>query len=389
MHILEIPSFFPPYGGEFCIEQSKALNLAGHEVRILASVQLSIKKSYREFFWAKTNTITTNIEGIDVIRKEIRSIPKCIHPNVKKWLKSVVKMFNNYIKTYGKPDIIHAHCAKWAGHAAMLISKKYNIPYVITEHLPSEILKTELKNNKVWQVNLLKQAYYNADMVIPVSEELVDNVAYYYGKGYNWTFISNTIDTEFFSYKKRQTINNRPFKFCCLANFTRRKGYDILLPAFVEYCNKYPNSELHIAGTNTDSHKLAEIIDKLPYKSNIKIWGKTDKTGVRNILYNCDCLVLATRGEVQPLSILEAMSTGIPVISTEVIPKSLRIAGGCFICSVNEITAFSRMMCHIRENYASIDGKKLSKEVEKMASLKAIGNKLSDLFTKIVNERHT
>ena len=30
MHILEIPSFLPPYGGYFCIEQAKALLSRGH-----------------------------------------------------------------------------------------------------------------------------------------------------------------------------------------------------------------------------------------------------------------------------------------------------------------------------------------------------------------------
>ena len=41
MHILEIPSFFTPYGGEFCLDQAKALKAVGHEVRILSNVQLA------------------------------------------------------------------------------------------------------------------------------------------------------------------------------------------------------------------------------------------------------------------------------------------------------------------------------------------------------------
>ena len=48
MHILEIPSFFPPYGGEFCLEQARALQALGHEVRVLSNVQLSIKRSISE-----------------------------------------------------------------------------------------------------------------------------------------------------------------------------------------------------------------------------------------------------------------------------------------------------------------------------------------------------
>ena len=48
MHILEIPSFFIPYGGEFCIEQSRALTMIGHEVRIMANVYLSVKRRDRK-----------------------------------------------------------------------------------------------------------------------------------------------------------------------------------------------------------------------------------------------------------------------------------------------------------------------------------------------------
>ena len=40
MHILEIPSFFPPYGGEFCLEQARALQALGHEVRTLKRIRI-------------------------------------------------------------------------------------------------------------------------------------------------------------------------------------------------------------------------------------------------------------------------------------------------------------------------------------------------------------
>lgn len=387
MHILEIPSFFPPYGGEFCIEQSKALTMMGHEVRILANVQLSVKRSYRDYFLAQTSTKTINIDGITVIRKEMRGWPKCVRPNVRRWLDGVENMFEDYVKEYGKPDIIHAHCAKWAGYAALRISRRYDIPYVVTEHLSSAILNTEFKDNKAWQIKFLKQAYYDANMVVPVSEELVEDISYYYGKDYRWKAISNTIDTDFFHYKQRPALNNRPFRFCCLANFTYNKGYDILLPAFDDYCRKHPDAELHIAGMGTDGAELTEMISHYPCAPKIKVYGCLNKEGVRNLLYDCDCLVLASRGEVQPLSILEAMGTGIPAISTEVTPRSLRIDGGCFVCPVNDTAAFSRMMCHVRENYGDIDGKKLSEKVTQMASMKAIGEKLDGLFSAIVEER--
>lgn len=388
MHILEIPSFFPPYGGEFCIEQSKALKKIGHEVRILANIQLSIKRNYKDFFLAHTNSEITDCEGITIIRREMRGLPKCVRPNVKRWLKGIISMFNSYIKIYGKPDIIHAHCAKWAGYAALLIKEKYNIPYIITEHLSSGILDMEFKNNnKTWQIELLRQAYYNSNMVVPVSEELVDDISFYYGKNYKWKAISNTIDTDFFHYKKRLSLDNRPFKFCCLANFEPIKGYDVLLSAFNQYCKKYPKTELYIAGKDTNSIELKKMSEQYICSKKIKILGILNKDKVRKLLYNCDCLILATRSEAQGLVLLEAMSTGIPVITTNIVPKNVYIEGGCFICPVDDIKSFSKMMCYVQENYANIDGIKLSKEVTCMASLQAIGEKLDRLFCRIVNEK--
>lgn len=390
MHILEIPSFFIPYGGEFCIEQSRALTMIGHEVRIMANVYLSVKRSRREFLCKQKGTRTMCIDGITVMRKEMRGVPEFTHLNIRRWVNGVCRMFENYVKTYGKPDIIHAHCGKWAGYAAMLIARKHDIPYVITEHLSTGILNNDFKNNKAtWQVGLIKEAYYNADMVIPVSEELVDDIAFFYGKGYKWTSISNTIDTEFFLYKKRETLKNKPFRFCCLANFEPRKGYDVLLAAFGMYCGKHPDAELYIAGRYTDSSELAKMAGKYECSDNIKILGMLSKTKVRELLYKCNCLILPTRSEAQGLVLLEAMSTGIPVITTDAVPKNAYVDGGSFICHVDDTPAFCQAMCRISENYEAIDGKKLSEKVEKMASMKAVGEKLDKLFSHIVNERHS
>ena len=50
MHILEIPSFFPPSGGLFCLDQAKALAMLGHEVRILSNVQLGLTIHKKDYF---------------------------------------------------------------------------------------------------------------------------------------------------------------------------------------------------------------------------------------------------------------------------------------------------------------------------------------------------
>jgi glycosyltransferase involved in cell wall biosynthesis len=111
--------------------------------------------------------------------------------------------------------------------------------------------------------------------------------------------------------------------------------------------------------------------------------GLLDKTAVRTLLYHCDALVLASRSEVQPLVLLEAMSTGIPVIATECIPQSLRIEGGCTIVPVDDVKALTEAMKSMVQQSA-FDGKAVSEKVRQIASPEVIGRRLSTLFTDLL-----
>ena len=382
MHILEIPSFFTPYGGEFCLEQAKALKVQGDEVRILSNVQISIKKNFRQFLTLPFNRWTEEIDGISVYRSYQRGIPKVIYPNVRRWLSIVLSMFDNYVDKYGKPDIIHAHCCKWAGYASMLIHKRYTIPYVITEHLPKMNYDIEFNSHKgVWQIPLLKKAYETADHVITVSDEWADDLSCYFGKDYRHTTLSNIIDTHFFAYCDRQPLSERNFRYCCLANNESRKGYDILIPAFRQM--KKHKVELHLAGRNTDN--LRKMVQSLAPDAKIIIHGELDKKGVRTLLYQCDALVLSSRSEVQPLSIMEALSTGIPYISTEAIPHHLRFADSCIIVPIDDISLLSSAMDQMIERYSEIDKHHLADLACRTFSPFSIGKQLHDLFQVYVN----
>ena len=384
MHILEIPSFFPPYGGLFCLEQAKALKALGHEVRILSNVQLSVTIGPKGYFSFPFRRYEHEMNGITVYQSFQRGLPKLVRYNVKRWVAIVCDMFEDYVARYGQPDILHAHCGKWAGYAAMLISQRYGIPYVVTEHLPLMLLEDEFGKapSKAWQIPLLKKAYESANMVLPVSEELVDDISCYYGKSYNWQYISNTIDTDFFHYQQRTSHEGRPFRFCCLADYYFRKGYDLLFDAVRQLQDKGKNMELHIAGLFTDGPECRGAIERSGIK-DIKTYGRVDKYGVRNLLYESDALVLASRSEVQPLVLLEAMSTGIPIISTECTPKSQRIDGGSTIVPIDDADALAEAMGKIMDQ--DYDGVKLSEQIMSLASPQIVGKQLEQLFTEIIN----
>ena len=383
MHILEIPSFFPPCGGLFCLDQAKALANQGHEVRILSNVQLGLKVNTKDYFSLSVRRYEFQMDGIPVLQSYQRGIPKAIHYNVRHWVDIVCSMFADYVKKYGKPDILHAHCAKWAGYAAMVIGRMNGIPYVITDHLPLMLLEEEFGKapSTAWQIPMLKQAYEKADMVLPVSAELVDDIACYYGKDYKWQYMSNIIDTNFFNYHSRPRCEGRNYRFCCLADYSIRKGFDVLFAAFRRLQAEGYQVELQIAGKGTDSRECLQAI-KGQQLQHVKVHGLVSREVVRDILYQSDALVLASRSEVQPLVLLEAMSTGIPTIATECIPQNLRIEGGCKIVPIDDTDALTEAMKRtVLEPQP--DGLELSERVRQMASPEVVGKKLSDLFVEL------
>ena len=385
MHIVEIPSFSPPYGGEFCFEQAKALKALGHEVRVISNVQLGLKLNASHYLKMPYGRFWHEVDGIEIYQSYQRGLPKVIRPNVKRWVGIVRSMFWDYVKKHGMPDVLHAHCAKWAGYAAMMISKEYGIPYVITEHMSILLFQQEFgpAPSNAWQIALLREAYQQAEMVITVSDELTDQIAPYFGKDYKHTTISNLIDTQFFEYRKR--TNSEGFHFCCVANFLPLKGYDTLFQAFSTVLSVKPNCRLTIAGPGTDSAQCRELAAQFGVDKQVKMLGAIDKQQVRELFYESNAIVLASRSEVQPLVLLEAMSTGIPYVATEVVPHNERFEGAGIIVPMDDATAFAKAMTAISETI--IDGQGISDNVKKMASPAVVAKRLEQVFQEAISSK--
>ena len=352
MHILEIVSFLPPYGGYFAIEQAEALQQAGGRVGMLYCQQLGITVD-GVWTWLRGNGSGFMVHGsgvmghgFDFVGRFFRGMPRAIRANEERFCGIVSEMFDEYVSRYGRPDVLHAQAAKWAGVAAMGISRRTGIPYFVTEHFSRGSYDMDFGRgwtHDLWARDLIRECYENARCVIPVAEELVEDTACYFGRDYRYEAVSNITDVEFFVPPvPRRERSHDPFRFCCLAIANRgefyRKGYDVLARALrgVNGC------ELHVAGRDTDSRRFRRLFEKYygaRMPESVVVHGDLSREGVRDLLYRCDALVLASRSEVQPLVVLEALSTGIPVVGTEAIPQNERIAGGVVIARTGDATS--------------------------------------------------
>jgi len=375
MHILELPSFFPPHGGLFCLEQARALKALGHEVRIVSVLELGFSKDHNFYLTAPWREERREMEGVEVFCTYMRAVPKAVRYNVNHWIRLCEKAVDRYVRRFGKPDVLHAHCCKNAGLAAKEISVRLGIPFFITEHIPSGFYEHDFGRGwqrHVWLKEKMRQTYETATCVIPVSRELVDDVAPYFGRAYHFQSVSNVIDTDFFTFRERKSLDNRPFMFCCPAVADiYRKGYDVLAEA-IAYLPE--NVELHVVGQGTDSRAMQKLFAQKP---NVHLYGHLDKRGVRDLLWQSDALVLPSRSEAQPLVILEALSTGIPVVTTECVPESLRIPEACLLAPIGDAKALAEKM---REVMRIAPSHEFSDVVKGMASPSVIAKQLTELF---------
>ncbi|WOD39245.1 glycosyltransferase family 4 protein [Nodosilinea sp. E11] len=108
-----------------------------------------------------------------------------------------------------------------------------------------------------------------------------------------------------------------------------RKGLDILLEAWAQLSNQYPNQNwwLLLVGTGSDAAELSDRIAALPKQT--VCWVNEyilDRRLLQQYLSASDLYVLPSRHEGFPVAPLEAMACGLPVVATEVpgIPDILK-----------------------------------------------------------------
>lgn len=119
---------------------------------------------------------------------------------------------------------------------------------------------------------------------------------------------------------ERVQWDNNICKYLFLGVLIPRKGVGDLLDAVAQIKkNKNINGlQFLIAGTGECEDSLKEKTDRLNLNSNVKFLGWIDGKEKENLIRSCQIMVSPSYNEGLPVSILEAMSYGMPVISTDV-----------------------------------------------------------------------
>ncbi len=315
MHVLIFPSWYKsrekPFYGSFIRDQAKALNKSGvkvgvvyPEVRSIRNISLKgIKKNRFNFGFKNDNGILT----LYLYGWSITKIPK-LGERFLLWQFSL--LVSKYIKKFGKPDIFHAHVILWGGVAAREAAKKYKIPFVITEH------------STIYQRKRIRQRYIpdilrtvnSSSQIITVSNSLANQLSPYMN-GKSIKVIPNVVDTDFFTLPSIKR-KNKPFYFLTVAFLMKKKAIDNLILAFTKIFKGREDIILEIGGDGDDRARLEYLVNQNKMNKQIKFLGILSRKQVRNAIWKANIFVLPSNVETFGIVLIEAMSTGIPVIAT-------------------------------------------------------------------------
>ncbi|WP_245657613.1 glycosyltransferase family 4 protein [Herbidospora mongoliensis] len=91
------------------------------------------------------------------------------------------------------------------------------------------------------------------------------------------------------------------------------KGYDLLIRAWAHVHKVHPEWVLRIYGSGARHDKLVESIEKRELTDCVQLMGLANDVGT--VLAGASMNILSSRREGMPMTILEAMSVGVPVVA--------------------------------------------------------------------------
>jgi glycosyltransferase involved in cell wall biosynthesis len=233
----------------------------------------------------------------------------------------------NEITKHFKPDIIHLQTPLGIGLGAIAAAKKYHVPLVATNHSMSENLIDNLKLLAPFarQIDYIlreygSRFYGNADYVtLPTVAAIRMLKPDSFAKPY--VAISNGIDLKRFHpgrvtpefYDKYNIPMNVPIVMY-LGRLDSEKHVSILLRALQHLDPKLPYHAV-VVGDGNDLDHLMEVATDLGLEDRVTFVGRIDEADKPMILRLGTIFTMPSPAELQSISTMEAMASGMPVVA--------------------------------------------------------------------------
>lgn len=275
-------------------------------------------------------------------------------------------------------DIVHA----WFAFPCGLMGRMLGIPYIVSlrgSDVPGYNNRFSLQY--IFLKPLIKHVWKKAEKVIPNShglKELAQRTL-----DMEMTVVPNGVDTEKFCPANKQVRDSAKdseyvLKLLCVSRLTPRKRIEDIIGAIEDL----ENVNLEIIGEGIQEHELKEKAKNLENKINFQGYIPHDELPEK--YRDADVFVMPSLEEGMSNVVLEAISSGLPVITTQVGGMRELVDGNGIIVDKKSPEQIEKAIEIYVENPEKLrkHGKK-SREIAETMSWKKVAEKYVDAYREI------
>ncbi len=282
-----------------------------------------------------------------------------------------------------KPDVVHTH----------LYVMRYTLIPTFLNRVP--VLVHTVHNVAQKEVTLLGKIIHKFAFkwlrVIPISisQEVTRTIKIVYGKAIRTYMIYNGIPTSKFFLRSDKKNKKGNIILLHVGSFKQQKNHMLLIEAFSLVAKEHSNIYLWLVGNG----ELRQFIENAVNKKRLN--EKVTFLGIRNdvakLLNKCNIFILSSDWEGMPLTILEAMASGKPVVSTAVggVPELVKNGVTGLLVPPSNSRALAKAIIQLSNNniLCSSMGEKGRKRVVEQFDISKTAKKYEDLYKVLLKEK--
>lgn len=268
---------------------------------------------------------------------EIRNLGGVVHHlsfaddhNVLKYKKDLIVFFEDHPEY----KIVHGHHSSY-GQWYLKAAKQAGVPVRISH---SHIASFSRTATGVFFFFMSRKYKKYANVHFACSKAAGD---YMYGK-MPFEVINNGIDTEKFTYSQtaRQRIRleygikDGTTLFSHVGRFHHQKNHDFLIDVFNAYNEKNPDCALFLIGEGPLQGKVREKANKLGLTD--KVFFLNNRSDVPDLLSASDLFLFPSFYEGLPLTLVEAQTSGLPIVCSDTITDETKLTDYYFPLSLSD-----------------------------------------------------
>ena len=266
-------------------------------------------------------------------------------------------------------DLVHVFSASYSSFVmncipVWLISRLYRKKFVLNYHTAREW-------EKFASSKLARFVLKRTDRIVVPSSYLADKFRHI---GFTASVAPNIIDEGRFKYRPRGRL--RPIVICT-RNLSPDYGIDVVIHAFAILQQHYPEAALYLVGDGPLQSSLRTLARTLRV-SGVVFCGAIPNEMVPEWYERADIFVNASFLDSSPLSILEAMASGVPVVTTAAggIPSIVKHQETALVCPVGDSQALAeQLMRLLREPQLALQLSNRAREQVAMYSWRLVRTK--------------